>query len=105
MRPIKLIGTILLAADRCEIEMEVAFWYTSGEDSPDYGPVVPEIDFDQIREIFMIVTPSGVTIDERWLKERGYYDGVVKYATNLIKMKLWVGSRVWYDLVGIAEDV
>jgi hypothetical protein len=99
----KLTGEILFAADRCELELEIDFWYTPGEDSPYYGPVGPEIDFNHIREVFAVVTPSGVEIDAQWLRDRGYYDDIVRYATNQLEDKLIPGSRVWYDVLAIAE--
>ncbi len=99
----KLGGTIIFAADRCEIEMMVSFWYTPGEDSPDYGPVGPEIDFDSIQEVFAVITPSGLLIEGQWLRDRDYYDWVKKYATEQFEERLIPGSRVWYDLVAIAE--
>ncbi len=100
----KVSGTIFFAADRCEIELELTFWYTPGEYSSDYGPVDPELEFAQVREIYLVVTPSGLDIDETWLRDRGYYDWVKKYATKQLKEKLVPGSRVWYDILAIAES-
>ncbi len=99
----KVNSDILFAADRCEIEMLVSFWYTPGEDSPDYGPVDPEIDFDAVEDIYGIITPSGVSIDADWLIDRGYYDDVLEFANRQIRQKLVPGSRVWQDLVWKVE--
>jgi hypothetical protein len=103
MSPRMLISTILFAAERCELELELTFWYTPGEDSLDYGPVDPEIEFARIRNVLAVTTPSGLLIDADWLRGRGYYDWIKKFATDQLRDRLVPGSRVWYDLVAIAE--
>jgi hypothetical protein len=94
----KLLSEILFAADRCELELLVSFWYTPGDEWSD-----PEIDFDAIEDIYGIITPSGVSIDADWLIDRGYYDDVLEFANKQIRQKLVPGSRVWQDLIWKAE--
>ena len=97
------IEAIRFAADHCDLELIAAFWYTPGEDSPDDALVDPKIDFDYVVDIRGLTTASGLAIDADWLIDRGYYDAVLEFASKQIRHKLVPGSRLWQDLIGIAE--
>ncbi len=99
MRPARIVNYITFAADRCEFELEVSFWYTPGDEWDG-----PEIELGRVQKVLAIVTPSGLVIEQRWLEQRGFYAWAKQYAERELDRRLQPDSRVWWDLLRIAEE-